>query len=792
MTEQERHRSTIWERLNALRYGPHGLLLITSLVVGALVVPDVAPWQYQTDQEQLGRPATENIKAPFDLEIEDVVLTQERRLAARDAAPRVFDFDPISGRNLATRFVEAMALARAEADRLRSVDAAVDDAGVAVGGAAGKMPAVRDAAGEISAVGTGLDTAALERLRRRFEGLVGVELLDVQWEALAWVGFSDEVGSAIADVLRRAQRDFIISDRAGLAPDFRRGISVRRLPDQLGATEVVADLARIIDLAAAKRQVGLTDVQVGRAALESALVPHFEGISRRLVSDNLHLNRAVTEVARQQAFSRAAPVMVTVSKGEMIVRDGERLTRRHLALLKEVGRQRDVGSGWLRVASAVGLVLILISVVWTFGRAGRWRKQLASRELVFLASHLALLILGVRLWFVVARAVLDVHQSIAPGLFTYGLPLAAGAMIVRLVMRVEPSVLFAVLSSLVVGLMADGSATHVIFAFAGAVTGAASIGSISARSDVLRGGLWAGLAQAGCVAFAELLQGGVGTTTTYMALALYVVVAFAGGLLGGFVALAVTPVVEITFGYTTALKLLELSSLNHPALKDLIVKAPGSYHHSIVVSSLAEAAASKIGASPLLARVMAYYHDIGKSQNADYFIENQRQGKNPHDTLKPWLSAEIIAKHVDDGLDIARQHGLGEPIKAAIVEHHGTTVMSYFYHRHNESDGSDNPAIEDDYRYRGRKPQTRESALVMIADSLEAASRTYADRSEDGLRALSNKIINAKFIDGQLDECDLTLRDLELIGRAFQPVLASSADRISTVAGAAKKRDKRR
>ena len=252
----------------------------------------------------------------------------------------------------------------------------------------------------------------------------------------------------------------------------------------------------------------------------------------------------------------------------------------------------------------------------------------------------------------------------------------------------------------------------------------------------------------------------------------FVPLAFGSGILSAALALSIMPIVEFVFRYTTELKLLELANLNHPALKKLLVEAPGSYHHSIMVGALVEAA-EEIGANSLLARVMAYYHDLGKGRNAPYFIENQREGINPHNKLKASMSAMIIKRHVTDGIEIAKRHKLGEPILAGIAQHHGTTLIQYFYRKAQEECEEGQTVTENEFRYPGPKPQTREAGLLMIGDSIEAAVRTLPNPTPARLQGLVNKMINLKFTDGQLDECDLTLKDLHLMAKAFMRILTS-------------------
>jgi putative nucleotidyltransferase with HDIG domain len=222
----------------------------------------------------------------------------------------------------------------------------------------------------------------------------------------------------------------------------------------------------------------------------------------------------------------------------------------------------------------------------------------------------------------------------------------------------------------------------------------------------------------------------------------------------------------------TDVRLLELANLNHPLMKEMIVKAPGTYHHSLVVGAMVEAAAEDIGANPLLAKVMSYYHDIGKIEHAGYFIENQKAGQNPHDALSPHMSKTILIAHVKDGVELGMRHKLGKPIIEGIVQHHGTTLIAYFYNRALEAQDEDIDSVhENDFRYPGPKPQFREAALIMLADSIEAASRSLDEPTPVRLRNIVRNIIQRKFMDGQLDECNLTLKDLTFIEESFIRIL---------------------
>jgi len=242
------------------------------------------------------------------------------------------------------------------------------------------------------------------------------------------------------------------------------------------------------------------------------------------------------------------------------------------------------------------------------------------------------------------------------------------------------------------------------------------------------------------------------------------------GVMSAVIVTGVLPIFENTFKITTDISLLELADLNHPLLKDMVMEAPGTYHHSLVVGNLAEAACEAIGANSLLARVGSYFHDIGKIEKASYFSENQSIDGSAHDKLSPTMSSLIITNHVKNGVELAQKHKLNKKIIDIIKQHHGTGLVFYFFKRALEKI-PDEVVGEQSFRYPGPKPQTKEAACVLLADSVEAASRALDEPTPSRIKGLVRKIINNKFIDGQLDECDLTLRDLEKISEVFIHIL---------------------
>jgi len=283
------------------------------------------------------------------------------------------------------------------------------------------------------------------------------------------------------------------------------------------------------------------------------------------------------------------------------------------------------------------------------------------------------------------------------------------------------------------------------------------------RSVILKAGLFIGLVQLLC--FYALEHQGLPGWKNYL-------LVFLNGLGSGIIALPLLLLFEYMFGVLTNMNLLELSDTrDNPILREMIIRAPGTYHHSLIVGNLAEAAAEAIGANPLLARVGSYYHDIGKVQKAEYFIENQLVQPSSHDALAPSMSKLVVMNHVKEGVDLARKYKINPAIVDFIAQHHGTSLVYYFYRRALESSDLEHEIKEDVYRYPGPKPKTKETAIVLLADSVEAASRSLKDPNAAKIEEMVRKIVNNKFIDGQLDDCELTLRDLETISNTFIRIL---------------------
>lgn len=347
----------------------------------------------------------------------------------------------------------------------------------------------------------------------------------------------------------------------------------------------------------------------------------------------------------------------------------------------------------------------------------------------------------------------------------YGIPIATGAMFVTLLFDFHTAIIFSFTISLLTGLWLNDP-LYPVYTFAGSLTAAFSVIRCKKRSALLKGGLYIIMANIILVLILLLANGDLFTPKTGIA----VVFAIFSGVTVSAIVSMLLPLLEYVFKITTDISLLELLDLNQPLMKSLMITAPGTYHHSVIVGNLVEAAAEAVSVNPLLARVSSYYHDIGKIKMPEYFVENQSNAPSKHDKLTPHMSSMIIINHVKEGVELAKQAKLPQSIIDIIRQHHGDALITYFYQKAKELN-QENSISMDEYKYPGPRPQTRVAALVMMADAVEASSRVLNDPTPARIAALVDKIINHIFLEGQLDECELTLKDISEIKKRFSYIL---------------------
>jgi hypothetical protein len=480
------------------------------------------------------------------------------------------------------------------------------------------------------------------------------------------------------------------------------------------------------------------------ALLSFTLEPSMKVDEKRLVSE------------REAAAAKIEPIYNawTVKKNELIIEKGGRINARHIAQISQLRSLTRPG----RSASFFFGVLLLFLLLGMIGVIDlsfpRKTNLLASPK------NIAVVFLNMLLMIIVSDIVMRSPQPI------YFLPMSAMAMMITLLVGVNTAFLSAILMSILISVLVGGKIEVMLVLLVGSVVGISVVREARRRSVILWAGFLVGVAEFMAIVCVGLMNG--------MELDFYVedgLWGLASGVLSSFIVMGLLPLFEFFFKVPTNISLLELSDLNHPLLKSLALEAPGTYHHSIMVGNLAESACDAIGANSLLARVGAYYHDIGKISKPEYFSENEMGSGSRHENLTPSMSALIISKHVKEGAEIAHKYKLNSAIVDLITQHHGDSMISYFYQKAIEKSEDGTVLNEEDFRYPGPKPQTKEGAIILLSDSVEASSRALEDPTPSSIGNLVRKIINNKFIDGQLDECDLTLRDMHKIADSFVRVL---------------------
>lgn len=492
-----------------------------------------------------------------------------------------------------------------------------------------------------------------------------------------------------------------------------------------------------------------------------------------LILPNVYFDQERTLLRKKAMYERTPPVMKTISKGEIIVHQGEVIYPEQLEKLRKNAQSSpELALPYLMGTSLLLFLLLLFALKTTTildVRNGLKTKDILYTLLFLLVSIGSLSLL---------RDILIKALEIPPkNLFMHFslitvLPLSLAPILVRSVFGPKESFAFLTLYSLLIGWFLPPAPYAALYTFLTGCTLLIGFSRVESRKGFFRLGKQAalmGMAITGIIA----LIGGFPTpeTVSLKELTFGLISVNAGNWLPPILALGLLPLIESMFGFTTTLSLIELSSMEHPLLKKLAMLAPGTYSHSLTVSVLADRAAKEIGANALLVRVGTYFHDIGKMVRPSYFVENQGPHKiNPHDRLSPSLSALIIKAHVKEGIELARLYRLPEAVIRMIPEHHGTTLIKSFYDKGKLLD----PGVqESDFRYPGPKPRSKEGGVLMLADTLEASSRTLPEFSLPRIQGLVQRTIRTKFLDGQLDECDMTLKDLHAIARSFIQTLAS-------------------
>ena len=610
-------------------------------------------------------------------------------------------------------------------------------------------------------------TAARAGVPLQFDFTADKAIAIANEQASAFNGRVRRVDTAFASDLKAAERIALLETAVpGLSDTTQATLEKIDAPRWAA---IRTEAARVLD---ATERTELRDTQAAetRATIESRMGGDLDEAERMLAAEiirplivaNSSFSQTLTDQAKDRAAENVQPVEVDIAQGEVVVRNGTPLTAADLEVIEALGLGQDAPldvatlAGWFLLA--VLAVTILLAWIW------RFRPTLWHRGNVLLLIGLLFVGVSVALKITAGRELLG-----------YFLPTAAIGMVLTILLDASVATIVMVLVAVMGGALAGSSLEFASYIFFGGLAGILAIRKGDRLQTFVQAGIAVFVVNALVVSVFSLL----GTRDIRGVLELW----FASGASAAGSAVAAVgtfAVLGSAFGILTVFQLLELANPSQPLLRRLLVETPGTYHHSLMVGNLAERAAEAIGGDPLVTRVAAYYHDIGKLSNPLAFIENQGGGENIHDQLEPEVSAQILKQHVADGIDTAYAAKLPKALIAYIPQHHGTAVMSYFLARAREraaepygglatAEGTKAAAAVDERRFRhaGPKPQSREAALVMLADSVEASVRSLESRDEPAIRAMVSRIIDERVADGQFDESDLTFRDLERIKDAF-------------------------
>lgn len=721
-------------------------LLMLSLGTALLVVDYV---RVPTRDFQVGEVADRDVRATTSFKYVDWSSTLEQQRRAEAAVPPVYDFDVTLAARLQGRVQSAFEQARRRHSEL-------------------SLGARARGQAELSEE----ERSSLARdFLRDLELPLGADDL----ERVLARGFDPRIEALAVEYLGLAHQRYIIADRALLPPDGRSLTVVRILPgsrdevmvEDLSSIRTPEETRQALHLAALERTAGAgPEAEQARAAL---------GIARAAVRPNFSYNQLMTEERRRQARDAQGVQEVFVQQGKSLVREGDVLNETQVAMLRALQATR-AGPGLLGVGLAlVALCALVYGGLYVYGatQVERFSTKVRDLEAMALVAILVLLL---------CRGLVEVAPGLAgamgpgmePSSLWYMAPVAGGAMLIRVLVNSETALLFAIGVAVAAGTMMDQQVLMALYFLLSSLVGASAAVQSNERLGILRSGLLTGLVNAGAALLINLVQVHLGHAASAVPAASQplwdVAFAFLGGLLAGGMVLVLVPVFEL-WGFLTDYKLIELANLNHPLLRQLMMRAPGTYHHSVIMGTLCEQAATAIGANSLMVRVACYFHDVGKAMQPQFFIENQAGGPNPHDRLRPLHSARAILSHVVDGQAVARQYKLPGPVVDGIAMHHGTGLIQYFYVKAVQAAAPGEVVDERDYRYPGPIPDTREAGIMLLADRCEAACRTLKEPTAANIRALVQRLVNDAVTDGQLENCPLTVQELYRIVDSFTSTL---------------------
>ena len=502
------------------------------------------------------------------------------------------------------------------------------------------------------------------------------------------------------------------------------------------------------DIAEAKT---IVDDYLSSQELESNIEVILREMCESQIKANYFFDQSKTDEAVKEALKSVSKVMI--KKNQTIVKEGEPITQQQINILTELGLVgEDLSKDYIYT-----YIILAFFVLFVLGMQYMYLKK--EKKEILIDTKLVFLILLLNLLSVISARVFTFVSL-------FIIPIACAPILMTVFLDSKISIVINSLNLLFVTVIVGFDPQVILIGIVSTIVSSTTLKKVSQRNDILYSTAYVAAAVA-----VVILSSGILLSNNIKQILLDVILAVFGAFISGILAMGLLPFLESSFSLVTNMKLLELSNPNNPLLKRLLMEAPGTYHHSVMVANLAEVAAEEVGANPMLVRVGAYYHDVGKIKRPFFFGENQLGGTNPHDKISPTLSTTIIISHVKDGLELAKEYDIPKVVSDMIVQHHGTTLVKYFYYTLKNSSENPDEIREEDFRYPGPKPQSKEAAIIMMADSVEAAVRSIQEPTLEKIEDMVNNIVKDKMNSNQLNECDLTFRELEVIKACFLRVL---------------------
>lgn len=716
-----------------------GVLLLFCLGIGALVIDYGGP---SSEGLSVGDVAPRTLKSPRTYTYNNRVERERRVQQARDEVPLAFRHDVRAFANDIARVEAAFEAGRAGLPMSENGQPASE-----------LLPDVRGRAAQMF----------LEALE--------VSLTPAEIDALVDDRFSESMQAVVVGLLRESVGTYVVSKRSELPVGEGKLLVVSSdQPSAFG--EIVEDFEAIKVPGDVRREI---DVRSSLMLEEEPRAFTGASVARAVVRPNLFADKALTENRRTLAGEAVGEVFETVQRGEILLQDGYRVSASQLARIEAL--QATTGSAlWLQFLGVVCFIGLVSGIAIQVGRATSSKFSVAYRDLLSVGVLVLLLTLLTRFVVLSSEGIAGlVGYECTPESVWFLVPVAGLSMLTRQLVSVSWALAGSLILAATAGLIMDLDALMSIYVMVSAVVAIGLVSHTRERLSVLRAGALVGLINAIMALMVFVLNGYFASSDGIFSASAEplwsTVFAFTGGIVSSFLVLGLMPLFE-RVGFTTDYRMMELANLNHPLMRQLMLRAPGSYHHSVVVGSLSEAGCEAIGANALQTRVAAYFHDIGKSLKPQYYVENQGTGGNKHQGLDPYTSAAIIISHVTDGVELAKKHALPQPCIDNILMHHGTGLLKYFYAKAlDEVDHDPSQVDESRFRYPGPKPNSKESGILMLADKVEAATRTIKEPTEQKFRSMVHAIINSVMADDQFELCPLTFKELYAITDAFVGVL---------------------